>query len=244
MSPPATGLVVALDGPASSGKSSVGAAAAGRLGYRFCDTGLLYRAVTWLALQRGITPSDVAALVALVAEVELVPDAAGRLAHVTVDGEDVTAVVHGPDVDVAVSAISRVAELRAALLQRQRAIAAAGRILMAGRDIGTVVLPRADLKLFLDASVEERARRRIGERAIDPADPEAADILAQLRRRDEMDAGRAVAPLRVAPDAVVIRTDGNEFSTTVDLVVAAITAREAAQGPAAARRPQSAPAAR
>lgn len=243
MSAQAAGLVVALDGPASSGKSSVGAAAAGRLGYRFCDTGLLYRAVTWLALRRGITSADPAGLVALVTEVELVPDAVGRLAHVTVDGEDVTAVVHGPDVDVAVSAISRVAELRAALLERQRAIAAAGRIIMAGRDIGTVVLPNADLKLFLDASIEERARRRIGERDIDPADPEAVEILAQLRRRDEMDATRAVAPLRTAPDAVVIRTDGNAFSTTVDLVVAAIAERAAAHA-AAVSRAQRAPAAR
>ena len=230
MTPSQAGLIVALDGPASSGKSSVGAAAAGRLGYRFCDTGLLYRAVTWLALRRGLTTDEPAGLVALVAEVELVPDEGGRLAHVTVDGEDVTGVVHGPDVDVAVSAFSRIAALRAALLDRQRAIAADGRIIMAGRDIGTVVLPDADLKLFLDASIEERARRRIEERALDPGGGEAAEILAQLRRRDEMDATRAVAPLRVAPDAVVIHTDGNAFSQTVDLVVGAIS-RRAAAGP-------------
>jgi cytidylate kinase len=228
MMPPDTGLVVALDGPASSGKSSVGAAAAARLGYRFCDTGLLYRAVTWLALRRDVAATATDQLVALVREVELVPDSMGRLAHVTVDGSDVTALVHAPEVDIAVSAVSRVGELRVALLERQRTLATARRIIMAGRDIGTVVLPDADLKLFLDASIDERARRRIEERGTDPASAEAGEIRAQLRRRDEMDANRAVAPLRVAADAVVIKTDGNAFETTVDLVVAAIGERAAA----------------
>ncbi len=216
-------LVVALDGPASSGKSSVGAAAALELGYRFCDTGLLYRAATWLALRRGIpADGDPAALVALVPEIEFVPDAQGRVAHVTVDGEDVTADVHTPVVDEHVSAISRVAELRAALLDRQRALAADGGIIMAGRDIGTVVLPDADLKLFLDASVEERARRRAVERGLEPDSPEALASLDQLRRRDDLDRNRAVAPLRPAPDAIHIITDGNRFEETVAAVVAAI----------------------
>jgi CMP/dCMP kinase len=222
------GLVVALDGPGSSGKSSVGAAAALELGYRFCDTGLLYRAATWLALKRGVPPDgDSGRLVALVPEIELVPDANGRLAHVTVDGEDVTADVHTPRVDEAVSAVSRIAELRAALLDRQRALAAQpGGIVMAGRDIGTVVLPDADLKIFLDASVEERARRRTEERGLDPDSPEARFILAQLRRRDDLDQNRAVAPLRPAEDAVHIVTDGNEFEDTVAAVVGAIRAAE------------------
>ena len=224
------GLIVALDGPGSSGKSSVGAAAALELGYRFCDTGLLYRAATWLALKRRVpADGDPAALVALVPEIELVPDENGRLAHVTVGGVDVTADVHTPSVDEAVSAVSRVAELRAALLERQRALAAEpGGIVMAGRDIGTVVLPDADLKIFLDASVEERARRRTEERGLDPDSAEARFILAQLRRRDELDSQRAVAPLRPADDAVRILTDGNEFQDTVAAVVAAIRTAEAA----------------
>jgi cytidylate kinase len=221
-------LVVALDGPASSGKSSVGAAAALALGYRFCDTGLLYRAATWLALRRGVrAEGNPAALVALVREIALVPDANGRLAHVTVEGEDVTDDVHTPSVDEAVSAISSVAELRAALLDRQRALAAEpGGIVMAGRDIGTVVLPDADLKVFLDASAEERARRRTVERGIDPDGPEARAILDQLRRRDELDRNRPVAPLRPAADAIHIVTDGNELEETVAAVVAAIRAAE------------------
>ncbi|MBI3751060.1 MAG: (d)CMP kinase [Chloroflexi bacterium] len=243
-------LVVALDGPASSGKSSVGAAAAAQLGYRFCDTGLLYRAVTWLALRRGIEPDQpdgAERLVALVSEVQLLDVGDGRLAHVSVGGEDVTTEVHGPEVDVAVSAVSRVPELRAALLQRQRAIVDGGRIIMAGRDIGTVVLPDADLKLFLDASVEERARRRSDERGEAPDSAAAAETLAELRRRDSMDSSRPVAPLRAAPDAVVIKTDGNAFEMTVGLVVDAIRARERASAgvtPAASAPAASAPAAK
>jgi cytidylate kinase len=214
--------VVALDGPGSSGKSSVGAASAHRVGYRFCDTGLLYRAVTWLSLERGVPPTNVAGLRALAAEVELAEDTAGRLSSVLVDGVDRTADVHTPPVDGAVSAVSAVPELRAALLERQRAIAAAGGIVMAGRDIGTVVLPDAHLKLFLDASVEERARRRAEERGLEPGGDEAQKILTALRERDRLDSTRAIAPLHAAPDARIIATDGNRFEDTVDAVVNAI----------------------
>jgi cytidylate kinase len=215
-------LVVALDGPASSGKSSVGAAAAQEVGFRFCDTGLLYRAITWLVLLRGIDPADPAGLVALVGEVELAADDLGRLARVLVDGQDMTDLVHAPEVDRRVSEVARVAELRAALLQRQRSIASGGRIVVAGRDIGTVVLPHAGLKVFLDASAEERARRRAEERDLDPDGPEAEAVLAELRRRDDLDRNRPVAPLRPAADAIHIVTDGNTFEQTVAEVVAAI----------------------
>ena len=227
MAPPNPRLVVALDGPGSSGKSSVGAAAALQVGYRFCDTGLLYRAVTWLALARNLSASYPHAVHGLVDEVELAPDEVGRLSHVRVDGVDHTADVRGPAVDAAVSTISAIPELRLALLDRQRALAADGGIVMAGRDIGTVVLPDADLKIFLDASVEERARRRTEERGLDPAGEEAAAILAALRRRDELDSTRAVAPLRPAADARIISTDGNRFEDTVEAVVNAIRDAEA-----------------
>jgi len=228
------GLVVALDGPASSGKSSVGAAAATRLGYRFCDTGLLYRAITWLAMHRGLRSEHADALVRLVPEIELLDDGTGRLAHVAVDGIDRTDDVRSPEVDAAVSAYSSVGEVRRALLARQRALALSGRIVMAGRDIGTVVLPDADLKLFLDASVEERARRRALEWNIEPESRQGREILAELRRRDDLDSHRAVAPLRAADDAIVIRTDGNTFEMTVALVVNAIRRAEADRLPAAA----------
>lgn len=227
-----TRLVVALDGPGSSGKSSVGAAAALRVGYRFCDTGLLYRAVTWLSLARGVPATDAAALRSLATEVELAADGASRLSRVLVDGVDRTADVHTPPVDAAVSAVSAVPQLRAALLERQRALASSSGIVMAGRDIGTVVLPDADLKLFLDASVEERARRRAEERGLDPAGQEADAILTALRLRDRLDSTRAVAPLHPAPDARIIATDGNRFEDTVDAVVGAILdaqARRAAE---------------
>jgi cytidylate kinase len=249
--PARDGLVVALDGPASSGKSSVGAAAAVRLGYRFCDTGLLYRAVTWLALHRGIQAEDGEPVVALSDEIRLEEDDAGRLARVTVDGVDRTADVHTEAVDVAVSAFARVPELRHALLERQRAIAADRRIIMAGRDVGTVVLPDADLKIFLDASAEERARRRALERGVDPTSPDGQEILAELRRRDQLDSTRPVAPLQQAPDAVVLRTDGNTFEQTVDAVVATIrqgetpepeaegAAEAEAPAPASRRRPRA-----
>jgi cytidylate kinase len=226
------GLVIALDGPASSGKSSVGAAAALELGYRFCDTGLLYRAATWLALERRVTVEgaggDPRSLVALVPEIALIADEQGRLSHVSVDGIDVTDEVHTPRVDDAVSAVSRVPELRAALLERQRALAAEpGGIIMAGRDIGTVVLPDAGLKIFLDASVEERAKRRAEERGMTPESAEARIVLDQLRRRDDLDRNRSVAPLRPADDAVHIVTDGNRFEVTVAAVVAEIRQAEA-----------------
>jgi cytidylate kinase len=238
-STPHPGLTVALDGPAASGKSSVGAAAALELGYRFCDTGLLYRAATWLALERHLGMDGVEAdpheLVALVPEIALIADANGRLAQVSVDGIDVTEEVHTPRVDEAVSAVSRVPELRAALLERQRALAAEpGGIIMAGRDIGTVVLPDADLKIYLDASVEERGRRRAAERGVAIDSPEGRFILSQLRTRDELDSNRPVAPARAAPDAIHIVTDGNRFEDTVAAVTETIRAAAARSVGAAA----------
>jgi cytidylate kinase len=226
------GLVVTLDGPGSSGKSSVGAAAARTVGYRFCDTGLLYRAVTWLAEERGVPVDDPEGLVDLVGAIELIPDRDGRLSRVVVDGVDHTEQVQSPAVEAAVSAVSAVAEVREALLGRQRDLAARGGIIMAGRDIGTIVLPDADLKLFLDASVEERARRRTEQRGLDPDGPEAASILGALRRRDRLDASRAIAPLRVPPGARIITTDGNVFEDTVAAVVGAIRDAEARLEPA------------
>lgn len=219
-------LRVALDGPGSSGKSSVGAAAARRLGYRFLDTGVLYRAITLLSVLRDIDPDAARELVAVVPEIELVADADGAMRRARIGGEDVTGQLHVPAVDRRVSAVSAQAEVRAALLETQREIAAPGRIILAGRDIGTVVLPDAELKLYLDVSVEERARRRAEERGLAPDSAEAATILADLRRRDHLDGSRAVAPLRVPDDAVIVRTDGRLFADTVAEVVDIIRRRE------------------
>lgn len=216
------GLVVSLDGPASSGKSSVGAAVAAAIGYRFCDTGLLYRALTWLALHRAVDLEDPTALVERIPEVTLTEDGGGRLTRVRVDERDVTALVHRAQVDKHVSQVARHPDVRRALRPVQRGIAAAGRIVMAGRDIGSIVLPDADLKIFLDASVEERARRRAAERSIEPGTAAYTELEADLRQRDAGDH----AQLQVPADALVIRTDGNAFDETVSAVVTAIRAAE------------------
>ena len=223
---PAPRIVVALDGPASSGKSSVGIAVAQRLGLRFLDTGLIYRALTALALREGVAPEDQPAVIALIPRFELADDGSGRLARVLVDGADETDAVRSHEVDAAVSAVARQPDVRAALLGLQRRIAAPGGIVMAGRDIGTVVLPAAGLKVYLDASVGERAGRRIRERGLDPQGDEAAAVREQLRTRDAADSGRAVAPLRAAEDAVVLRTDGMGLDEVVDLVAGLVVAAE------------------
>jgi len=222
-------IMVALDGPASSGKSSVGAMAARALGYRFCDTGLLYRALTWLAVERGVDPGDVEGLVALVPSIELAPDDHGRLGRVLVSGGDVTRRLQHPDVDRLVSEVARHPAVRQALVPRQRAIAAGGGIIMAGRDIGTVILPHAQLKVYLDASAEERARRRARERGVPADGPEATTILEDLQRRDAVDSTRAVAPLKPAPDASVVATDDLDFEASVRAVVALVRRAERGQ---------------
>jgi cytidylate kinase len=224
-SPAGRGLVVSIDGPGSSGKSSVGAAAAQLLSYRFCDTGVLYRGLTWLAIERGIEPDDAEALVPLVAEIELLPDDAERYVRLIAGGRDVTAELHTPEVDRTVSRVSRHAQVRAALLPVQRALAAGGRMIMAGRDIGTVVLPAAELKIYLKVSIEERARRRAAERGVAADGGALAEIEADLRRRDGIDTSRSVAPLRVPNGATVIETDGNTLEQTVAAVVELIRQR-------------------
>ncbi len=177
--------------------------------------------MTWLALERGVTATDSEAVVPLAAEVHLVADERGSLRRVEADGRDVTDEVCGAAVDRSVSAYSIVPELRAALVGRQRSIAADGGIIMAGRDIGTVILPDADVKIFLDASPEERARRRVAQRG-EAAVPAAGQILEELRRRDAIDSTRQIAPLKAAPDAFVLKTDGKTFAETVTTVVRAI----------------------
>jgi cytidylate kinase len=187
---------------------------------------MFYRAVTWLALERGVSTDDGAALAALVPDVDLAAEAEGRMSRVVVDGRDVTTKVASARVDHYVSDVARQPEVRAALLPRQRDLARGGGIVMAGRDIGTVVLPDADLKLFLDASLEERARRRAEQRGVDPDSPAGAEMLEELRRRDRIDKSRSVAPLRAADDAIVVKTDGNSLGQTIDEVVAAMRQRE------------------
>jgi len=164
--------------------------------------------------------------VALIPEMELMADGAGRLRRVHVRGRDVTDQLHSGAVEGRVSVVSRHPQVRAALLPVQRAIAAEGRVIMAGRDIGTVVLPDADVKLYLEVSVAERARRRAEERGLAPETPESREIEAELRRRDTLDSTRATAPLRIPEGAVVIRTDENRIEDSVAAVVEVIREAE------------------
>jgi cytidylate kinase len=204
--------LITVDGSAASGKSTIGRQLAARLGYRFLDTGIMYRAITRAALERGIDVHDAAALTRLAASIDmsvvLTDPRDPTQARISIDGRDVTEHLRAPEVDENVSLVSRVAGVREALVQRQRAIAEPGRIVMAGRDIGTVVLPDAGLKVYLDASPEERARRRYGDFVASgrPATEDA--VLQDLRRRDQIDRERDVSPLRPADDAVKIDTDG------------------------------------
>jgi cytidylate kinase len=216
--------VIAIDGAAASGKSTIGSLLARRLGYTYFDTGVMYRAVTWAALHRGISVDDEAAVTALaealVIQVTPATQDDGRQYTVFADGQDVTWAIRQPAVDAVVSPVSAYPGVRRALTKQQRHIAAGGCMVMVGRDIGTVVLPHADLKLFIRASIEERARRRYLERRARGEDVAYQTELASMRRRDEIDSQRAHAPLRPADDAVIIDTDG----LTIEQVLARIEA--------------------
>lgn len=204
--------LIAIDGAAASGKSTVGCILARRLGYMYFDTGVMYRAVTWATLERGIPTDDEAAVTSLAESlvIEVTPPTQDDDRQYTVyaDGQDVTWAIRQPAVDAAVSQISAYPGVRQALTLQQRRIAASGHMVMVGRDIGTVVLPAADLKLYIQASVEERARRRYQECQARGEDVTYQEVLASMRRRDQIDSQRAHAPLRVARDAVIIDTDG------------------------------------
>ena len=201
-------VTVAIDGPSGAGKSTVGHALAQAIGANFVDTGLMYRALTLAAVESGVDIDDEMALGMLAAERRIDverphPDQTDRLETVLLDGRDVTTEVREARIDRLVSAVSRHAEVRDAMLELQRAAARRGSTVMVGRDIGTVVLPDATLKVFLTADPEVRAGRRAAEMG-EPG--RAAEYLAEIQRRDELDAGRALAPLRMPADAMVIDT--------------------------------------
>ncbi|MGP8162867.1 MAG: (d)CMP kinase [Acidimicrobiales bacterium] len=210
--------VIAIDGPGGAGKSSVAAELATRLGVARLDTGAMYRAVTLLALRRGIPTSDGPRLGELARELDL--EVAGR---VTVDGEDVTEAIRAPGVDAAVSAVSAHAAVRRALVARQRAWVAARRSgVVEGRDIGTVVLPDAPVKVFLTAAPGERARRRALDQATDTGSVDLAAVAAAIATRDELDSTREVSPLVPAADAVVIDSTGRSIASIVDEIAALV----------------------
>jgi len=203
--------IIAIDGPAASGKSTIGLRLAHALGYTFFDTGVMYRAVAWLALQRGLDLLDESAVTKLAEEANLDIHPAskkdGRTSDMLADGQDVTWEIRRPEVEANVSVVSAYAGVRRALSAQQRKIGLRGKIVMVGRDIGTVVLPEADLKIYLDASAEERATRRYHEIVARNEKAEYNEILSKVRARDEIDSTRAVAPLKPADDAVILDSD-------------------------------------
>ncbi len=220
---------IAIDGPAASGKSTLAQRLAAHLGYTYIDTGVMYRAVTWAALQRGIPITDEEALTRLAETLDLdirPPTVAdGRSYTVLVEGEDITWALRSPEVDAAVSQVSAYPGVRRALTQRQRQLGLRGQVVMVGRDIGTVVLPEADLKLYLDADLETRARRRYRELQERGEVVSFEEVLETMRQRDALDQGREVAPLRPAPDAVVLDTTAMTIDEVFQRVLALIEAR-------------------
>jgi cytidylate kinase len=200
--------IIALDGPAASGKSTVGKLLAEELGYLYFDTGVMYRAVAAVALARDVAIVDEAAVTALAERVnlEVLPPtlADGRDVTVLADGADITWALRRPEVERAVSPVSAYAGVRRAMTAQQRRIGQAGRVVMVGRDIGTVVFPEADLKIYLDAKLHERARRRHLERVNRGEESDFDRVLAELRRRDQIDSSRQHAPLAVASDAILV----------------------------------------
>ncbi len=220
---------IAVDGPAASGKSTIAELLARSLGYLYFDTGVMYRAVTLAALRRLGVVNDEQAVTHLAETVHIdvreasQPD--GRKSDILLDGVDITWEIRAPEVDANVSVVSAYPGVRVAMTEQQRRIGKRGKVVMVGRDIGTVVLPDADLKVYMDASVEERARRRYDEvrQRGEEADYEA--ILASMRRRDEIDSTRKVAPLRPAEDAVIVSTDGLSIEQVLEKIQALVKAR-------------------
>jgi CMP/dCMP kinase len=221
--------IIAVDGPAGSGKSTIAQKLAEELDYLYFDTGVMYRAATLAALHKLHSVEDEQAVTRLVQEIQIdvrpPGKLDGRLYDVWLDQEDVTWIIRQPDVDANVSQVSAYPGVRAELTMQQRAIGHRGAVVMVGRDIGTVVLPEAELKIYLDASVEERARRRFVEMEARGTAVAYEEILESMKRRDRIDSSREVAPLRPADDAVIVNTDTLTIQDVLEYIQSLIRAR-------------------
>jgi len=221
--------VITIDGPAASGKSTLGKILADELGYLFFDTGVMYRAVTWAALASGIDIGDESAVshLANTIVIDILPASTedGRTCDILVDGKDVTWEIRQPDVDQNVSQVSAYPVVRDALTNQQRRIGRRGRVVMVGRDIGSVVMPKAELKIYLVATAEERARRRFHEQIERGGEESYQDILSALQKRDRIDSTREFSPLRPAEDAIILDTDQMDAGQVETQALALVLAR-------------------
>jgi cytidylate kinase len=223
-----TPRTIAIDGPAGAGKSTIGALVAERLGYLFLDTGAMYRAIALGARRRGFDPDDAPKLGTLAREVRVIigppTKRDGRAYTVLLDGDDVTWAIREAEIDRIVSQVARVPAVRDAMVEQQRELAKRGRLVMVGRDIGTVVLPKADRKIYLTASAAERAKRREEELLSRGQVRPRQELLQEILRRDKLDSERTVAPMKAAEDAIVVQTDGLSVGQALDKVLGIVTA--------------------
>jgi len=218
-------IVVTIDGPAGAGKSSVAKLLARRLGYRLLDTGAIYRAVALTAQQRGIPWTDGGACADLARALDIRFDFIGDKNHVYLAGEDATSAIRTPDISQGASQVSAHPDVRAGLLELQRRLGAGGGVVVEGRDTGTIVFPHADAKFFLTATEEERARRRVAELAQTGTTVDYEVTLREIRERDQRDAGRDVAPMVPAKDAVLVDSSVQTLEQVVDSLAAEVEAR-------------------
>lgn len=218
-----TGKIIAIDGPAASGKSTLGKRLADVLGFLYFDTGVMYRAVTWAALAKGMEIDDESAITKLAATIQIdvrpPSQSDGRACDVLIDDQDVTWEIRQPEVDANVSAVSAYPGVRQSMAAQQRRIGLRGRVVMVGRDIGTVVLPEADLKIYLDASPEERARRRYAELYERGETANFEEILQAILARDQIDSTRQMSPLRPAEDAIILDSDNLDANQVLHKVL-------------------------
>ncbi|WOC33524.1 MULTISPECIES: (d)CMP kinase [Caproicibacterium] len=209
---------IAIDGPAGAGKSTIARRIAAQIGFIYVDTGALYRAVARYVLCAGVRPEDAPAVTALLPQIELSLRFQNGVQKVCLNGEDVSEAIRTPEVSMAASGVSAIPAVREFLFGLQQKIAQENNVIMDGRDIGTVVLPDAQLKLFLTASAEDRAHRRFEELCAKGQKADYAQVLADIRRRDEQDIRRKTAPLKQAEDAVKVDTSGNTLEQSIALL--------------------------